>query len=357
MIAGGQAPRASISDSAGRQRRARRGRNIKRPAGQAQARSSATRASVSHAAGSASAPTSPGARSRRPRSWPRVHDFGRRCSTRRPRPSSTAANSFDYILKEVLFIMPGRQGQRASAPPRPTQYNKSVPRLRQRRAAVAELHRRRGARRRPPPRHADSRSTRQRARPSSTSAASPSRAWSRTVCRCWPSALEEVSNRHDATSPRTIRQDSRQSPGCRPRPDKYLAGTEGQGRRSSGANMRSARPDSGQHGRARGHRTGPHPATLSTAGRAQSAAVSRLRATSAFLAARARRLGLNINFAQTNDRAGGRASFRSPCRSSTSTGSVPDKPGDTSPLSGKVVIEAISRAVERDARGPPAARW
>ncbi len=64
----------------------------------------------------------------------------------------------------------------------------------------------------------------------------------------------------------------------------------------------------------------------------------------AFLAARARRLGLNINFAQTSaDQAAGQFAVALPV--SHVEGLVPDKPGDTSPLSGKAVIESISRAV------------
>lgn len=64
----------------------------------------------------------------------------------------------------------------------------------------------------------------------------------------------------------------------------------------------------------------------------------------AFLAARARRLGLNINFAQTTV---GEANGQFPVALPVAhvEGLVPDKPGDTSPLSGKVVMESISRAV------------
>lgn len=70
----------------------------------------------------------------------------------------------------------------------------------------------------------------------------------------------------------------------------------------------------------------------------------------AFLAARARRLGLNINFAQT---AVGEAAGEFPVALPVShvEGLVPDKPGETSPLSGKVVIESISRAVEETLAG------
>ncbi|HZY68911.1 MAG TPA: 4-hydroxythreonine-4-phosphate dehydrogenase PdxA [Devosia sp.] len=64
----------------------------------------------------------------------------------------------------------------------------------------------------------------------------------------------------------------------------------------------------------------------------------------AFLAARARRLGLNINFAQTTvEQAAGQFPVALPVVHIE--GLVPDKPGDTSPLSGKVVIESITRAV------------
>jgi 4-hydroxythreonine-4-phosphate dehydrogenase len=70
----------------------------------------------------------------------------------------------------------------------------------------------------------------------------------------------------------------------------------------------------------------------------------------AFLAARARRLGLNINFAQTNV---GQAASQFPVALPVShvEGLVPDKPGETSPLSGKVVIESIARAVTETLSG------
>jgi 4-hydroxythreonine-4-phosphate dehydrogenase len=63
-----------------------------------------------------------------------------------------------------------------------------------------------------------------------------------------------------------------------------------------------------------------------------------------FLAARARRLGLNINFAQTTPKA---AADQFPVALPVChiDGLVPDKPGDTSPLSAKLVIEAIAQAV------------
>ena len=64
----------------------------------------------------------------------------------------------------------------------------------------------------------------------------------------------------------------------------------------------------------------------------------------AFLAARARRLGLSINFAQTTvEHASGQFPVALPVFHID--GLVPDKPGDTSPLSGKVVIESIRCAV------------
>ncbi len=64
----------------------------------------------------------------------------------------------------------------------------------------------------------------------------------------------------------------------------------------------------------------------------------------AFLAARARRLGLNLNFAETT---AGNAVAEFPVALPVVhiEGLVPDKPGETSALSGKVVIESISRAV------------
>ena len=70
----------------------------------------------------------------------------------------------------------------------------------------------------------------------------------------------------------------------------------------------------------------------------------------AFLASRARRLGLNINFAQTTV---GEAVSQFPVALPVShvEGLVPDKPGETSPLSGKVVIEAITRAVSETLAG------
>ncbi|MEQ1900287.1 MAG: 4-hydroxythreonine-4-phosphate dehydrogenase PdxA [Devosia sp.] len=73
-----------------------------------------------------------------------------------------------------------------------------------------------------------------------------------------------------------------------------------------------------------------------------------------FLAARARRLGLNIGFA-TSTPAGAAKHFPATLPVAHIDGLVPDKPGDTSPLSGKVVIEAIAQAVagalDGDCRG------
>jgi 4-hydroxythreonine-4-phosphate dehydrogenase len=62
-----------------------------------------------------------------------------------------------------------------------------------------------------------------------------------------------------------------------------------------------------------------------------------------FLAARARRLGLNINFTQTTP---AKAVDQFPVALPVChiDGLVPDKPGDTSPLSSKVVMEAIVQA-------------
>jgi 4-hydroxythreonine-4-phosphate dehydrogenase len=63
-----------------------------------------------------------------------------------------------------------------------------------------------------------------------------------------------------------------------------------------------------------------------------------------FLAARARRLGLDIPFAASGiEEAADRFATGLPVVHID--GLVPDKPGETSPLSGKVVIESISRAV------------
>src|SRR5690606_36769116 len=63
----------------------------------------------------------------------------------------------------------------------------------------------------------------------------------------------------------------------------------------------------------------------------------------AFIAARARRLGLSINFEQTTT-AHAADPFAVAMPLAHIEGLVPDKPGDTSPLSGKVVIEAIRLA-------------
>jgi len=69
-----------------------------------------------------------------------------------------------------------------------------------------------------------------------------------------------------------------------------------------------------------------------------------------FLAARARRLGLNINFAETTvaDAVG---HFPVALPVGHIDGLVPDKPGEISLLSGKVVIESISRAVSETLAG------
>lgn len=70
----------------------------------------------------------------------------------------------------------------------------------------------------------------------------------------------------------------------------------------------------------------------------------------AFLASRARRLGLNVNFEQT-DVARAVEDFSIALPVVHVDGLVPDKPGDTSPLSGKVVIESITRAVAETLAG------
>lgn len=70
----------------------------------------------------------------------------------------------------------------------------------------------------------------------------------------------------------------------------------------------------------------------------------------AFLAARARRLGLDISFAQTGT-AQATEQFAAALPVCHIDGLVPDKPGDTSPLSGKVVIEAIRQAVTETLAG------
>ena len=69
-----------------------------------------------------------------------------------------------------------------------------------------------------------------------------------------------------------------------------------------------------------------------------------------FLAARARRLGLNINFTQTTP-AAAVEQFSVALPVWHIDGLVPDKPGDTSPLSSKVVIESIVDAVGQTLKG------
>jgi 4-hydroxythreonine-4-phosphate dehydrogenase len=63
-----------------------------------------------------------------------------------------------------------------------------------------------------------------------------------------------------------------------------------------------------------------------------------------FLAARARRLRLDVPFVATSPAAAARE-FPAALPVVHVDGLVPDKPGDSSPLSAKVVIEAVSRAV------------
>ena len=70
----------------------------------------------------------------------------------------------------------------------------------------------------------------------------------------------------------------------------------------------------------------------------------------AFLAARARRLGLSINFAQTSV-AEAASQFPVALPVCHIEGLVPDRPGETSPLSGKVVMESIARAVSETLSG------
>lgn len=69
-----------------------------------------------------------------------------------------------------------------------------------------------------------------------------------------------------------------------------------------------------------------------------------------FLAARARRLGLSINFAATTP-AQASAQFPAALPVLHVDGLVPDKPGETSALSGKVVVESIRRAVSETLNG------
>ena len=70
----------------------------------------------------------------------------------------------------------------------------------------------------------------------------------------------------------------------------------------------------------------------------------------AFLAVRARRLGLNINFAQTHF-AETATHFPVALPVCHIEGLVPDRPGETSALSGKVVMESIARAVHETLGG------
>ncbi len=70
----------------------------------------------------------------------------------------------------------------------------------------------------------------------------------------------------------------------------------------------------------------------------------------AFLAARARRLGLSVNFAATSvERANEQFPVSLPVLHVE--GLVPDKPGETSALSGKVVMESIARGVSETLSG------
>ena len=69
-----------------------------------------------------------------------------------------------------------------------------------------------------------------------------------------------------------------------------------------------------------------------------------------FLAARARRLGLSINFAATG-MADASGTFATALPVLHIDGLVPDKPGETSLLSGKVVVECIQRAVTETLSG------
>ena len=69
-----------------------------------------------------------------------------------------------------------------------------------------------------------------------------------------------------------------------------------------------------------------------------------------FLAARARRLGLSINFAAASAREAA-GHFPSALPVVHIDGLVPDKPGDTSPLSAKVVIEAMTAATGDTLKG------
>jgi 4-hydroxythreonine-4-phosphate dehydrogenase len=69
-----------------------------------------------------------------------------------------------------------------------------------------------------------------------------------------------------------------------------------------------------------------------------------------FLAARARRLGLEIPFAAASA-SDAVANFSSALPVVHVDGLVPDKPGDTSPLSARAVIEAISRATSDSLTG------
>jgi 4-hydroxythreonine-4-phosphate dehydrogenase len=69
-----------------------------------------------------------------------------------------------------------------------------------------------------------------------------------------------------------------------------------------------------------------------------------------FLRSRAARLGLDLDIAPTSAALAGRL-FADALPVADIEGLVPDKPGDTSPLSGKVVIEAITQAVTQTLTG------
>jgi 4-hydroxythreonine-4-phosphate dehydrogenase len=69
-----------------------------------------------------------------------------------------------------------------------------------------------------------------------------------------------------------------------------------------------------------------------------------------FLRSRAKRLGLSVEIAEASPQAAG-AVFAGQLPVQHVDGLVPDKPGDPSPLSGKVVIEAIRRAVDATMTG------
>ena len=286
----------------------------------------------------ASRPTSPGPRSRRPWSVAACR-FRRPTSMPQARHKLTAANSFDYILKEVLFIM-RRQRQQADGRGQPVQEELC-------RAATAPCSSRSTT---PTPQCATSAAATRRSSPtpwptnspSSMSAASPSRAWSRVACRCWRSAP----SRRPRTRP-YIANNIRQETGTQRhagRGRQVSGRTQGQGSDRQGITWRTSPPIAISMGEPAG--IGPDLILKLYANRAELDASALHRFRQHGLPRGARPAARPQHQLRADHMRSERPdSFPSPCPSSHVEGLVPDKPGDTSPLSGKVVIESISRAV------------